>query len=108
MIKKKHTDFEIPDWMENGSQEDVDVALVSEDLDMNDSFVKSDYPTPRENFILGMIFAIPLHLIFWAIIISVVLWAFTLITDSVHFDWRFVGVISFIAAIITSWIVEHE
>lgn len=108
MTKKKHTDFDIPDWMEDGPQEEVDVTLESEDVDINGPFVKSDYPTPRENFIINMIFAIPLCLIFWVIIISVILWAFTLITDSVHFDWGFVGIISFIAAVITSLIMEHE
>lgn len=32
MTKNKHTDFEIPDWMENGSQEDIDVALESDKI----------------------------------------------------------------------------
>lgn len=107
MTKNNQADFEIPDWMKNVSQEDMDGTLEIEDLDTND-LVERGRSLSEDKFILNMLFVIPLHLIFWAIVTSVLLWAFTLIIDSVHFDWRFVGIISVIAAIITSWIMDRE
>lgn len=46
-------------------------------------------------------------LIFWVPLIAVLLWALTLITTAITFNWLFVGVISGIAALITGIILAE-
>ena len=47
------------------------------------------------------IFDFVVYLAFWVLTVALLLWAVTLIIDSVAFSWVFVGVISVLGALIT-------